>query len=79
MHVSISKESTSFSRNNDVKQQNANSVTDASFWVKFISKNSNTLKMSIVCLIKQLGYRARSAAPDGYSPLVLRPIGPTTH
>ena len=34
------------------KQQNSKSVTDASFWVKFISKNSNTLEIEF----SQLSY-----------------------
>ena len=45
MHGSISIENISFSRNCDIKQQNTKSVTGASIWVKFISKNSNTLEI----------------------------------
>ena len=46
LHVQIhfSRKHTSFSRNCDIKTTNANSITDASIWVKFISKNSDTLE-----------------------------------
>ena len=44
VHGSISIENTSFSRNSDIKTTNVKSVTDASIWVMFISKNSDTLE-----------------------------------
>ena len=40
---SISIENISFSRNCDIKITNAKSVTDASIWVMFISKNRDKL------------------------------------
>ena len=43
MHESISIEN--ISRNCDNKQQNVKRVTDASFLVKFISRNSDTLEI----------------------------------
>ena len=42
---SISIENISFSRNCDIKTTNAKSITDDSFGVKFISKNSDTLEI----------------------------------
>ena len=48
IHLSISIENISLSRNCDIKTINAKSVTDASIWVMRISKNSDTLK--VVCL-----------------------------
>ena len=41
---SFSIENILFSRNCDIKTTNAKSITDASIWVMFISKNSNTLE-----------------------------------
>ena len=43
---SISLENILFSRNCDIKTSNAKSVTDASVWVVFISKNSDTLEIA---------------------------------
>ena len=43
---SISIENISFSRNCDIKITNAKSVTDATIWVMFISKNSDTLEIA---------------------------------
>ena len=42
---SDSIENISFARNCDIKTNNAKSVTDASMWVMFISKNSDTLEI----------------------------------
>ena len=45
IHGSISIENISFSRNRDIKITIAKSVTDASIWVMFITKNSDTLEI----------------------------------
>ena len=49
---SISIENISFSRNCDIKITNAKSVTDATIWVMFISKNSDTLEIAEHSLFK---------------------------
>ena len=46
MRRSISIENISFSRNCDMNITNAKSITDASIWVMFISKNSDTLEIA---------------------------------
>ena len=45
MHGSISIENISFSRYCDIQTTNSKSVTDASLWVMFISKHSDTLEI----------------------------------
>ena len=44
MRGSILIENILFSRNCDIEIKNTKSITDASIWVVFISKNSNTLE-----------------------------------
>ena len=46
MRRTISIENISFTRNCDIKITNAKSVTEASIWVMFISKNSDTLEIA---------------------------------
>ena len=46
MRRTIPIENISFSRNCDIKIKNAKIVTDASFWVMFISKNGDTLEIA---------------------------------
>ena len=46
MRGSISIENITFSRNCDNKITNAKSITDASIWAMFISKNSDTFKIA---------------------------------
>ena len=46
LHGSILIENILFSRNCDIKTTNAKSITDASIWVMFISKNSDTLEIA---------------------------------
>ena len=45
MHGSILIENISLSRNCDIKTTNTKSVTDASIWVMFIFKDSDTLEI----------------------------------
>ena len=45
MQISILIEAILFSRNCDNKTTNAKSVKDASIWLMFISKNSDTLEI----------------------------------
>ena len=60
MRGSISIENISFSINCDIKITNAESVTDASIWVMFISKSNDTLELRehIVCLTLPLSFAA---------------------
>ena len=65
MHGSISTENISFSINCDIITTDEKSVTDASIWVMFISKNSDTLEIEISLLnspiiIPRYGFHFRS-------------------
>ena len=59
-----------FSRNYDIKTTDAKSITDASIWVMFISKNSNTLEIAEHSLlnssivIRRYGFHFRSIDID---------------
>ena len=54
-----------FSRNCDINITNAKSITDASIWVKFICKNSDTLEiehclLNAPIIIPHYGFHFRS-------------------
>ena len=69
MRGSISIEIISFSRNSDINKTNVKSVTDASIWVMFISKNSDMLEIAehdlfnSPIIISRCGFHSRSTDP----------------
>ena len=56
MHGSISFENISFSKQCDIKTTNVKSITDASIWVMFTSKNSDMFEIAEHSLL--LSFRA---------------------